>query len=114
MRKRRHRNLLALGAEQMALALMFEASGGTIGKIRTPKEGQAKMEINVSFQDRRALLDSVVKLIEKQHKMSPEDQEPDGIQTYKEMLNGTGGESRDRGTGTAETSASLSDADAAD
>lgn len=108
--KRRKRDRLSFAAEELALALLFDASGGSIGRAKPPKDGIAK-EINVSFQDRRALLDSVVKLIEKRHKMSPEEEEPDGIQTYKEMLNGTGGESRDRGTGTAETPASLSDAD---
>lgn len=110
--KRKRRDYLALGAEQMALALLFEASGGTIGKIRAPKEGEEKKEINVSFQDRRALLDSVVKLMAKRHDMAPDEpDEPDGIQNYKDILNGIGGESRDRGAGLTEASASLSDAD---
>jgi hypothetical protein len=110
--RRKKRDRLSFAAEQLALALLFDASGGTIGKAPVSKEGQPKVEINVSFTNRRALLDSVVKLIAKRHDMSPDEEPEDGIQSMKEMLNGTGGESRDRGTGTAEATASLSDADA--
>src|ERR1700679_2015726 len=109
--KRKKKDRLSFGAEQLALQLLFAATGGNFGKAQCPTKDGVVGEINISFQDRRALLDSVTKLIERRHKMSPEEEPAGGIQSYKEMLNGTGRESGDRGTGTAETPASFSDAD---
>lgn len=108
---RRRSDRLSSAAEQLALALLFEATNGKLGRDRPLPEGTEKKEINVSFQDRRALLDSIVKLIEKRHKMKPEDDEPDGIAQYRSALNGSlGGESGDGGD-TSET-ASGDDAEA--
>lgn len=112
MKKRKHRDRLTFAAEKLALQLLFVASGGNVGAAQAPAKDGTMHEINVSFGDRRALLDSVTKLIEKNHKMKPEDDEPDGIQTAREMLNGAGRESGDRGIGAPETaSGSLADTD---
>ena len=97
MARRRPRDRLAVGAEQMALDLMFEATNGRIGKQRPFPEGVEPKEVNVSFTDRRALLDSVVKLMAKRHDMAPDDEEPDGIESFRSALNGPSGESGDRG-----------------
>jgi hypothetical protein len=109
--RRKKRDRLSFAAEQLALQLLFVASGGNVGRAQAPTKEGVVEEINISFQDRRALLDSVTKLIEKRHKMNPEEEPEDGINAYKEMLNGTGRESGDRGVGTAETPASFSDGD---
>lgn len=106
---RKRRDYLSRGAEELALALMWEASGGTIGKIRKLPEGIETKAQNVSFSDRRSLLDSVVKLIAKRHDMAPDDEPEDGINAYKDMLNGSAsGESGNRG---ASSETSLSDSD---
>lgn len=107
---RKKRDRLNFAAEELALALLFDATGGTVGKQRIPKDGVVR-EVKVSFQDRRALLDSIVKLIEKRHKMNPEEEEVDGIEAYKDMLNGTSGESGDRGV-EPEAAVGTSDSDA--
>lgn len=92
-KKKRQKSGLAKVADEFAMALIYEASGGTIGRVRaavkvdmdTPAE--EKGENSVSFRDRRALLDSVTKLLGAQPD-DKEDEDIDGIASFREALGG--------------------------
>lgn len=92
-RKRRKKGLQAY-AEEFAIALLYEASSGKIGKIKAPRnseeESSVPVDSQVSFRDRRALLDSMTKLLGAQD--APDDDEVDGLEEMKERLNGRSGE----------------------
>ncbi len=82
------RNLLSQ-SERYAEYLLFEATGGTMG--REPKKTE-EVNSNVStldFNDKRAFLDTLIKLVSIKNKVDPED-ESSGIEDFKEMLNGSG------------------------
>lgn len=97
-KKRRSRKGLARYAEAFAASLLWEASGGSIGKGKPSVEKQEGMP-EVSFRDRRALLDSITKLLSSQGPPTEEDDE-DGIDSFRERLNGRSGEI-ERGTDSA-------------
>lgn len=101
-KKARRRAGLDRIAEQFAISLIHEASGGTIGKGSTPsKEGEEDKENPISFRDRRALLDSITKLLSGQ-KDPLDGEEEDGIADFRERLNERSGED-ERGADTGET-----------
>lgn len=109
MKKRRKRKDLAAFAEEFAIALLFEASNGSIGRIKALPEGVEKPELTMSFHDRRALLDSMTKLVAMKRRTEPEDEE-DGIASYREQLNGQhssetsdGGDSPEAETGDSDS-----------
>jgi hypothetical protein len=89
-KKKRRRKVLCDYAEDFALSLLFEASGGKVGRIRAVSEKDKDTENPVSFKDRRALLDSVTKLLAAQK--PSEDDEEDGLSSYREHLRGNSGE----------------------
>lgn len=84
-KKRRKRKGLDVMAEEFAASLIYEASGGSIGRGKPQNAGDEK-ENSVSFRDRRALLDSITKLLSNQK--DPSDDDEDGISTYREHLRG--------------------------
>jgi hypothetical protein len=94
-KKRRSRGLAGL-ANAFAASLLFEASGGKVGRGRTPSEGDP--ENPVSFKDRRALLDSVTKLLAAQPEAK--DDEEDGIASFREALGGGDSREVERGADT--------------
>jgi hypothetical protein len=106
IKKRRKRKNLQAYAEEFAISLLYEASGGKIGKVKSAE----KSEYNMSFHDRRALLDSMTKLMALKHKIEPEEEE-DGIASYREQLNGQHGtEIADGGDSSDTSEAGSSDA----
>ena len=82
-KKRRRRKGLDVMAEEFAAYLLYEASSGRVGK---GKAIEPETENPISFKDRRALLDSVTKLLGAQR--DPEDGEEDGISSFREHLRG--------------------------
>ena len=93
----RKRNMLR-EAEKYAQFLLWEATGGSMG--REPVKGKDKKEdeFKVDFGTKRALLDSMIKLIGIKQKVDPEEEDEDGIASYKELLNAGSGESIERRT----------------
>ena len=83
------------------MSLIYEASGGKVGKGTLPAKDSE--ETQISFRDRRALLDSVTKLLGAQQE--PDEEELSGIDSFKEHLRG-GNDSRtdERGADTDEGS----------
>lgn len=74
-------------AEEFAIALIYEATSGKIGKVRN---SAIESEPNpISFRDRGKLLDSVTKLLGAQDTPEEEDDE-DGVESFRERLNGGG------------------------
>ncbi len=99
-KRKSRRKGLASFAEEFAISLLFEASGGKIGRVRAKKEGEEEKDSQVSFRDRRALLDSMTKLLGAQG--APEDDDEDGIESFRERLKPDDSDSRtlERGTDT--------------
>lgn len=86
-------NLLNL-SEKFAISLLSEATSGTLG----PKKSKVVAETKIDFKDRRALLDTITKLLMAKNKLDPEDQS--GLDNFRGILNDgdeSGGESGDRG-----------------
>ena len=80
------------------MSLIYEASQGTIGVSRAKHK---QVENPISFRDRGKLLDSVTKLLGAQE--TPDDEEQDGISSYRERLNERdGGETGSRADSDAE------------
>ncbi len=96
-KKKRKCKGLDVIAEEFAMTLIYEATSGKVGRARLPiKEGE---EVNpISFRDRRALLDSVTKLLGAQKE--PDDEEETGINSFKERLRGGESGTADDGTDT--------------
>ena len=90
--KKRRKRGLASFAEEYAISLLFEATNGNIGRKRAVKEGTEVVDSQVSFRDRRSLLDSITKLLGAQD--APEEDDEDGIAFYRERLNEPSGEDR--------------------
>lgn len=88
-RRRRGKRGLQRAADVFALALMYEASGGTVGRAPALKEGEEAKENPVPFKERRALLDSVTKLLAGQPP-SDDDSDEDGISDFRSRLNDDG------------------------
>lgn len=90
----RRRNIVK-DAERYSQYLLYEATGGAMGREPPKsKNGNPDPEFKVDFNTKRALLDSLIKLATIKNKVDPADEE-DGIETYREMLNG--GAATDRG-----------------
>ena len=111
MKKKRRKRGLQSFAEEFAISLLFEASGGKIGRVRAVKEGAEVVDSQVSFRDRRALLDSMTKLLSAQD--APEEDDEDGIADFRERLNEPSGEDRG-GADTATDETGIRPDDAAD
>ena len=90
-RKSRKRGLASF-AEEFAIDLLFEASNGRLGRKKAVKEGVESVDSQISFRDRRSLLDSITKLLGAQD--APEEDDEDGIAFYRERLNEPSGEDR--------------------
>ena len=95
-KKRRKRRGLQAYAEEFALSLIYEASSGKVGKVKDSSKPED--DNPVSFRDRRALLDSVTKLLGAQPDENTEEDE-DGLSILQGRLN-------DGNSGTAERGAS--------
>ena len=89
MAKKRRRKSLQDHAEAFALDLLFQASNGRVGKGGTPSVDSEEKENAVSFKDRRALLDSITKLLSNQK--DKDDDEVGGLDLFKEHLRGDSG-----------------------
>jgi hypothetical protein len=92
----RKRNLIR-EAERYSQFLLFEATGGAMGREPVRGKSAKEGEFPIDFQTKRALLDSLIKLASVKAKVSPEDEDEDGIAAYKEMLNVGSGTDRDTG-----------------
>lgn len=92
-KKRKTRNLTHI-AEKFAISLINEANGVRLNKARPP--GEEESENPISFRDRRALLDSITKLLISQ-KESEDDGAEDGITSFMENLNDGDGGKTERG-----------------
>ena len=104
MAKKRKKRDLQRYAEAFALDLISQATGGRLGRKSASSEDDK--ENPVSFKDRRALLDSVTKLLAAQK--APEEEDESGVNNFRERLrNGDSGPPRDG----AETSSESSDAE---
>lgn len=90
----RRRNMLR-DVERYAQMLLHEATGGAIGREPVRAKSAKEGEFLVDFGTKRALLDSMIKLLTVKSKVDPEEEEDDGIQSYKEMLNVGSGENLD-------------------
>lgn len=97
-KKRKSKRGLSRAADAFAMALIWEASGGTVGREPVKKEGQEPVENPVSFRDRRALLDSVTKLLAGEPPPTDDDEE-DGIASFRERLNDGDSGAPERGDG---------------
>ena len=69
-------------AERYAKRLLSEATGGKIGGEVDPSETPS----GIDFKDRRALLDTIVKLLKEKNSAAEEDESSMGA--FKEMMNG--------------------------
>ena len=78
----------AVIAETFAISLIYEASGGIIGHL--PAGAEARPENPVTFRDRRALLDSITKLLAAEEAPEEEAQES-GLSVLRERLSGNRG-----------------------
>ena len=84
-------------AEKYAQYLIWEATGGAMGREPPRPKNVKEEEFKIDFNTKRALLDSMIKLIGMKSKVDPVEEDEDGIETYKSMLNGSG-ETDSRGT----------------
>lgn len=82
MAKKRKKRTLESIAEAFAVSLIYQASGGSIGRKGTA--GEEDKENPISFKDRRALLDSVTKLLGAQ--TPQEDDSESGLNSFRERL----------------------------
>ena len=91
MAKKRRLTGLARTAEQYAMSLIFSASSGTLGKGYSLSVEDT--ENTVPFKERRALLDSITKLLAIQ-KDGEDDDGSSGLSSFMERLkdDGDGGE----------------------
>lgn len=96
----RKRNMLR-DVEKYAQMLLHEATGGAIGREPIRAKSTKDGEFSVDFGTKRALLDSMIKLLTVKSKVDPEDEDADGVETYKEMLRNDGS-GEDRRTGDSE------------
>ena len=83
-RKRKEKRGLARAADKFAMLLIWEASGGKIGIAPTTQAAEEPVENPVSFRDRRALLDSITKLLGDQPEENTE--EEDGLDEMRKRL----------------------------
>ena len=97
-KKKRKKQTLQDSAETFALSLLYEASGGKLGKGTLSEKGE---ENQLSFRDRRALLDSVTKLLGAQR--DPEEDENTGVNALREKLRDGNSGADDGGTDTDES-----------
>lgn len=89
-KKRRTKRGLTRVADQFAMSLIFEATGGKIGRVPQAEESVSAVVNPVSFRDRRALLDSVTKLLAGQPSEVGTEEE-DGIDDFRKRLEDDGG-----------------------
>ena len=85
-KKRKIKRGLSRAADAYAMLLLWDASGGKVGRAPALKEGEEPVENPISFRDRRALLDSVTKLLAGEPSNTDEEEE-DGIASFRERLN---------------------------
>ena len=115
MAKKRKKSGLRHAAEVFALSLLFEASGGSIGRVPKVQEGNTVKAPDMAFSDKRALLDSMTKLITLSHKVDPvEEEETDGLSAARERLHGKYSTSLRSGGNNSETSSSSDGEDSSD
>lgn len=89
MKKRRSGKNLMSYTEKYAISLLSEATGGRIG----PSEPQNVGTDGMQFSDKRALLDSLTRLLAIKHRIDPE-QEETTFMSMREELNGAGREAK--------------------
>jgi len=88
----RRKNLIK-EAERYSQFLLFEATGGAMGRapLRSKSKDAEKDDgFKIDFQTKRALLDSMIKLASVRSKVDPEDDDEDGIESYRELLRDDG------------------------
>lgn len=66
--------------------LLFEATGGTMG---TPLADGAKVSSEMTFAEKRGLLDSMIKIAGLDHKVNPEDDDSVFDTIRKSRINGS-------------------------
>lgn len=87
--KRKHRDRLLLASEALAMSLLFDATEGRMGKAPNPLKEGIIAPPPIEFKDKRALLDSITKLMQLKHTVDPEEEPEDGLSSYRERLNGS-------------------------
>ena len=97
-KKRRVRRGLDRAAQEFALDLLFQASNGRVGRA---KASTSEGDNSISFRDKRALLDSITKLLAAQKDPGGDEYE-DGLIDFKERLGGGDSGEASSGTDTGE------------
>lgn len=100
-KKRKIKRGLSRAADAFALYLLFEASGGKVGKSPITEGEKEPVENPISFRDRRALLDSVTKLLAGEPP-NTDGEEEDGIESFRERLNDGDSRAPERGDGSSD------------
>lgn len=108
MSKRRD---LTLAAEKFAFLLLSEATDGKIGGTKDPSASKN----SIDFKDRRALLDTITKLLKEKNAREPED-DTSSLGKFKEMMDDAehGGETGSGGDSSPPPSSPASSDDADD
>lgn len=89
MKKRRSRKNLLSYTEKYAEVLLYEATGGKIGSPNTQHVGTEPQIDGMQFSDKRALLDSLTRLLAIKHRIDPEQEESE-FMSMREQLNDAG------------------------
>jgi hypothetical protein len=97
MKKRPSKKTLMTHTEKFAVQLLYEATGGTIGK-----SGPQNID-GMQFSDKRALLDSLTRLLAIKHRIDPEEEKSD-FMSMREELNGASRTVKSRTDGFASAS----------
>lgn len=90
-------------AEKYAEYLLFEATDGSIG--REKKKLNSANERPLDFNEKRALLDSLIRLVGVKNKVDPEEDESD-FDSFKEIMNGDGRKIKSGGASASNDSSS--------
>lgn len=88
MSKKRQSGMLH-NAQKYTEYLLYEATGGSIGKQLKSKESGEVIENNLTFPEKRALLESMLKLAALENKLAPEE-EDSALDHIRRELNGSG------------------------
>lgn len=100
MKKRRSSKNLMSYTEKYAISLLSEATGGRIGPVQ-PQKVDSEPQVTsdgMQFSDKRALLDSLTRLLAIKHRIDPE-QEESTFMDMREELNGASRETKGRANG---------------
>ncbi len=80
------RSRTILNAQKFMQQLLYEASGGSIGKSPEKKDGVGE---GIEWKDKRALLDTILKMYQLEEKLKPEDEDDMGLDYLRGQLHGS-------------------------